>query len=400
LRCDGKVIRTWKGEPGQPVILNLQELAPGKYELNAELTDESQTKTASARRFFIKLPASASEAKIEYPSGALLWNGEPFLPISVYWDKTADLTVDTLNAIKQLGFNTITMQAPRTAPEMRKTLEMIQAAGLKCIPEIRIKNADSKSVEYLRTTIETSKDSPAIIAWMVLDEPELGKGDYERISKEIYDIAKAADSYRPVYINHTTHQKFNRNVVGDISSVDIYPVPDQDYRVFPGLVEDMKVSGKPVWMWLQSTGNAYFYYREPTVDEFRVMTLSSLLKGASSVAYFANLPHSAPLRENMPELFGLIRAYAPIFLSSPVVGSQDSATDSALITAWRSYNGKTYLLALNTTNRAVKGAIDTNVIVGAKKAVNLQDKSVLPLEGTKLQDHFKAFQFKIYQVVK
>ena len=371
--------------------------ASDKFAKLALIIRENGRQIASQVKSFAVSPF-AGEAKIEYPVSALVLDGKPFLPISVYWDKTADLTADTLNVIKQLGFNTILIQVPGTAPEMIKILDMVQFAGLKCISEVRIKNADSKSVDFLRTTMETSKDSPAIIAWMVLDEPELIKGDYEMLSKEIYDIAKAADPCRPVYINHTTHQKFNRDVTGDISSVDIYPVPDQDYHVFSELIENMKVSGKPVWMWLQSTGNAYFYYREPTVDEFRVMTLSCLLKGASGLHYFANLPHSAQLRKNMPELFGMISKYAPIFLSPPMAGTADADMDGTLITSWRRCNGKTYLLVLNAASTALKATIDTSIMTGARKAVNLQDKSVLQIKDAALHDDLKPFQFKIYQV--
>jgi hypothetical protein len=282
-------------------------------------------------------------------------------------------------------------------PEMLKVLERIQSAGLKCVPEFPIKDSTAKSLESLRTMMEMSKDSPAIIAWCVLDEPEFTK-DFEATTKEIYTVAKAIDSYRPVYINHTTHQKFNRDVVGDISSVDIYPVPDQDFRVFPELIEQMKVPGKPVWIDLQSTGNAYMYYREPTVDEFHFMTLSCLLKGASGVFYFSNLPHSASLRKNMPELFGMIGKYAPIFLSPPVAGSADAGRTGPLILSWRICDGKTYLLALNTSAVPFSGDIDTRIIPGVKSAWNLRDHSVVPLHDGKLHDPFAAFAFKIYQV--
>ena len=401
LRRDGKAIRSWKGVVGQSTTLGLQDLAVGKYDINVALLGSSGEKMTTTSHVFIKLPPAGTEVKIEYPAGALVLNGSPFLPIGVYWQNLLELNPDILNTIKQLGFNTVVPAFPvGVVPEAIKALERIQAAGLKCIPSFYIKNANAENLEALRAMMEKSKDSPAIIAWYVLDEPEYIAGDNERIAKEIYAVAKAADPYRPVYINYTSHTKFNRELPTDIHAMDIYPIPDQDIGVYPEIIKDMKSSGKAAWPWLQSSGNCYYpyNYREPTVGEFSFMTLSSLLKGASGVFYFAHLPHSAQLRKAMPELFGMISKYAPIFLSPPVAGDADAAADRKLIAAWRRDNGKTYLLVLNTTNLVMKGTINTSIMAGARQAVNLQDKSVLQIKDAKLHDDLKPFQFKIYQV--
>ena len=102
----------------------------------------------------------------------------------------------------------------------------------------------------------------------------------------------------------------------------------------------------------------------------------------------------------MPKLFEMISAQTSIILSPQLAEDTEMAVDSKLITSWRKYNGKTYLLVLNASGTTVNGAIDTGIIPGAKKAVNLQDKSVFQLQAGKLHDELKAFQFKIYQVTE
>ena len=100
----------------------------------------------------------------------------------------------------------------------------------------------------------------------------------------------------------------------------------------------------------------------------------------------------------MTELFGMISTYSPIFLSPPINGATDAGRDGTLMTAWRKCDGKTYLLALNTSAAPFNGNIDTTIIPGAKTALNLLDKAVVPLQDGKLHDQFAAFEFKIYQV--
>ena len=100
----------------------------------------------------------------------------------------------------------------------------------------------------------------------------------------------------------------------------------------------------------------------------------------------------------MPELFGMVSKYAPIFLSPPVAGTADAEMAGTLMTAWRKRDGKTYLLVLNTSATPCRGNIDMGNMPGAKTAVSLRDKAVFALRNDKLHDSWEAFQFKIYQV--
>jgi len=338
LKDGDRAVREWHGAN---VRLDLAALPAGEYVVAA----------GTEQRRLIKLPPFSGAVKIRYPEGVLQVDGRPFIPVAVYWERRAALTPETLQAIRAGGYNTVQFYIPDQPQETRELLKKVADAGLKAILEFR-KRLDQSDINAATGVIKEFSRDPALLAWMVQDEPELRNGDHEAVSFPLCRAAKAADPYHPVYINYTSHRKFNQSIPGDICSVDLYPVPAMDLMALPELAEVMRLNDRPAWMFFQTCGNNYFFYREPTPAEFRYMLYASLMQGCRGFSCFAQLPRSAELRAEVKRDFEFITSHAAI-IGAPTV-AVDRRGEIWRVT--QNVDGKQYILAFNPSARQVNSA--------------------------------------------
>ncbi len=345
-----------------------------------------------------KTPAPSHAVPVDPHSGLLIVEGKPFFPLSIYWDRPQHLTLEILQAIRALGANSLVVQIPRDRDSMLRLAALAQSAGLKLIVETRLKKADPASLEDLHRVMTTLRESPAVIAWMVMDEPELLQDDYESQSAQIYKAAKGLDPHRPVFINHTSHQKFRRGMPTDIASVDLYPVPDQDPGVIPELVDDMRKAELPIWLFLQTIGNAYFYSREPNADELFRMAISGVVRGATGIHCFENMPHTAGLRESMKTVFKLITEYTSILAVPLQDGILKHRPEGNLVISTRGDHTGRYLLAFNPEEHDHTLEIEVNPNLGIRFIQDLAPNSApLPADG-KVSLLIPGKQLKIFRL--
>jgi hypothetical protein len=165
----------------------------------------------------------------------------------------------------------------------------------------------------------------------------------------------------------------------------------------PFHVEKMARAGQPVWIALQTTGNAYFYYREPNPGEFEFMTFSSLIKGASGFIYFAQLPHSKSLRDAMSELFGVLDKYTPMLLAAPWRAGHVKTGNTAML-ATREYKGEKYIIALNKSDSRQDIEFEISGGKTFSQAKELISNKKIMIKNNKFFDNYAAFEYKVYKL--
>jgi hypothetical protein len=380
--------------------LDLSKLEAGIYQLQASLLNQSGKRLAYTVRDLVKMPPAPVETKLDLGNKCLLSSGKPMIPIAIIWEKGLDtLSIKTLETMKNLGFNSISILIrPSTNLEQIKIfLDNIEKVGLKCFFLFWIRSPDERHLKTMRAFITKFQSHPAILAWKTLDEPDGWGG--EAFAEKAYQFNKQLDPYRPSMINFTPNQNFHRTLPSDIRCLDHYPVPDQDMMEIPFMVEAMARSGLPTWIILQSTGNAYFYYREPSAKEFDFMTISSLINGASGFFYFAQMPHSKALRKAMPNLFDFLEKHTLQLLAGPWHEGRVTCTET-IIAATKEYKNKKYILALNITDSDQQVKFEISGSEPYTRATDLLSKNSIDLSNNCFFDTFTAFQYKWYVMEK
>jgi len=325
------------------------------------------------------------EVKVEIDKDRrFLVDGQPFIPFAMGWE-----SVPSPVAIKETakaGFNSICF-TPSSGDfaRLRPTLDCARDNGLKVIFWF----PSNLPLAEFRDWITQLKDHPTIIAWYIYDEPST-------ITPELqakYDSARQIDPTRPAYINYVFYPQ---DMLGDIASLDRYPIPDST----PGsmgiatdeLEKSASKSGKPSWIWLQTIGNAYYINREPWDTETECMAYSSLIHGARGIKYFVHKPHSASMWNELRMLTREVRELTPILYSvetPPTVTLNGTGVDFVT----KSYQGKTYIIAVNL--RSDRNKVSFLLPVSKGEASVLFENRKIKVKKT-LTDTFEAYQRHVY----
>ncbi len=170
------------------------------------------------KKFFMK--------GIGYEAGAV--------PGSLPWSRTFDPVVlrSDMRRIVGGGFNTIRTWAPLTVQE----LDVLKEFDIRIIMGIWIDNAGnvndpafvSESEAKIREMMAYSKDYPAIIAYLIMGEPELdviARAGYENTMsflKKLADIVRASHPGRPVSISNGANCTNIDTNVFDFSAYNVY----------------------------------------------------------------------------------------------------------------------------------------------------------------------------------
>ena len=317
-----------------------------------------------------------------------LVDGQPFIPFAAGWESIP--TAQVINHLALAGFNTVCFLVPANAAvaQIQAALDTIKSKGMKAI----VWMANSATLSTVENWVLSLKNHPAIIAWYIYDEPS----SITPAIQDRYNLVKQKDPTRPVYINYVYYTK---NQLGDIASLDYYPVPDFSLMQVGLRAQVMDTvaatAGKPSWIWLQLHGNAYFFYREPTGPEAECMTYLSLIKGSRGFKYFAHKPHSQELWDQMRLLTREIRTLTPIVYSLETAPSV-SVTPAAVHWVAKTYLGQKYIIAVNVSPSSVTATI--NVPSGNTTAEVLFENRQKSISNNQIIDSFEPFQRHVYRV--
>jgi hypothetical protein len=228
-----------------------------------------------------------------------------------------------------------------------------------------ITNYENERV-WVENHIAKFKDHPALLAWYINDE--LGPEWIDRL-KVRYDLVKRADPDHPAFMVLYQIGRL-REYAGtfDIMGTDPYPVAGKEPKPI-SMVADWtartrkNVFGKAVWEAPQIFDwSAYRKFpgvttRAPTEAEIKNMVWQCVAAGANGVcAYNYNglriMNKRDPFDKRWAEVcraYGEFAKYVPVFLSSEPAPVVSGAPNGVYVRSWV-YKGKTWLLAINTTD--------------------------------------------------
>ncbi len=322
--------------------------------------------------------------------GRVLVNGKPYIQHSLGLEFVRDLPV--LNFAAASGFRDVCCQIRPsvTTERLKEIFDRCAEVGLRIIPWLD----GAIPREQFAQHIKTLKDHPALLCWYVYDEPSgarFAEADYR------YKLARELDPDHPALINYLSSKL--QDHTGDIYSTDVYPIPHGTPSGAVSAVRAMKRSAagsnKPVWMWLQGTGYAYWMDREPSPRELSCMIYGSLIEGARGIYYFAQIPRTKQCWDEMRAACVEIDALTPALSSLEQAPEIACDEPDILCRAYR-LDGETWVLAVNTTATAHDATFELENATGMLK-VEFEGREVKAEAGS-WADRFGPYGRHVYRL--
>lgn len=219
--------------------------------------------------------------------GVYLKDGEPFYPVIMYH------VYDDYEKVKEIGVNTVqggTGQVGR----IKERLDLAHSHGLMVMVPLYYGMRPAghpNNAELTTEVVTTLKDHPALLCWMVMDEPTAHYPDQYNLWYDSYKLIRDIDDDNPVYMIQAA-QKYVYEIgkYVDILANDPYTIFNRRKADF---VSDFTIASveaveynKPVWEILQifaarSTGIM------PDITHYRNTWYRALFAGANAVGGYA-----------------------------------------------------------------------------------------------------------------
>jgi len=397
--------------PQFAIDIPLAGIGNGKHEVTLEVQRGAETLARGSTRL-VKRAFKEGATQIDRQRRCLVVDGKPYLVIAPFFGMEpalapaheAAVLPNMLRLHKDMGYRCFHVIAKDDPPVPRQT----QAFYELCARE------DIKIIHWAARAWNT-RDTPAkrfeivksdnIIAWMIIDEPELGSRTSEEVEKFLLSH-QAANPYAPVFMNNSILGIPRRyaNLETDILMLDDY-LTNRENRKVAEMVDaaDMMMEAgregrKPVFYFLagENLGN---HYREPTYAEQVAQTYGVIIAGARGVSYFCSLPyypeHYRALVDVNRELLALEDA---IFSLEPT--SQAAIANPIVRQMTRRLGDKLYVIALNIDNdrpAEIETVLPPEFAYGERAQVAFEDRSV-KVERGRILDRFKPLERHVYVI--
>lgn len=324
--------------------------------------------------------------------GRFLVDGKPYLMHSLGLEFVSDLKM--LDVVAAAGFPDVCVEVRPsiTTEELKTYFDRCAQLGLRLIPWL---DGDIP-IERFQSHLTTLRDHPALLCWYIFDEPS---GERFAEADRRLKLAHELDPNHPALINYLSDKLTGH--MGDLYSTDIYPIPHSGVMAAIGGVAAMAAAAapehKPVWIWLQGTGYAYWMDREPTPRELSCMVYGSLIKGARGIYWFAQVPRSKECWSEMRAMCVELRLLAPVLgsiESAPVVKC-DAPT---VLSASYRQGGATWVLTVNTS--ATPCAAQFSVPTKGNQAEVMFEATTMKAPGGRWSDTFSAYERHVYRLTQ
>lgn len=333
-------------------------------------------------------PVTAARVEIDR-YGRFLLDGAPYVQHSLGLEFVSDL--DILDFVARSGFRDVCIQLREglSTEDLRGIFDRCAQVGLRIIPWLDGRIPRDRFAEHIRAL----KEHPALLCWYVYDEPS---GDGFEEANARLSLAKELDPAHPAFINYLSNKLEGH--LGDIYSTDVYPIPHSGVMAAINAVARMKAAAetevKPVWMWLQGTGYAYWMDREPSPRELSCMVYGSLIKGARGIYYFAQVPRTKECWDEMRALCVEVDAVAPALYS--LDAAPEATSDEAAVLCEAYARGEeVWVLAVNTLGRAVEASLAVPGMTGDVE-VAFEGRTVRAADGA-WRDGFGPYERHVYR---
>jgi len=376
--------------PGEDAEFLLADIPKGFLTIKATFPTPNDGVISSETKFFNgKLKKHPRVERITKELSIIDKNGNPFLPIGTY-----GAPVEEYKTLKDAGYNFVIASV--------KDLDKVYEAGLLAAVHV-----SGKTPQEYFDFITKYKDHPAILCWMMYDEPGYNKADLLYIY-DIYNAAYKADNVHPAYLvitNSTVYKTFGRCC--DVLAVDTYPITNGVIEDVGGNIAkayDQLENETPIW----HCGQMFTWpeQRRPTPQEHRFMTYHPLMNGAKGLLWYTfkgygqNLPVDDPeLWNTQKTLLSEITELIPLFLEPGFGKEIELVQGSEFIKAKikKSPIG-TFAIAVNISKtETVKAKLKISKKYNGSSSVYNENRNVTIKNGI-LKDEFKPLDVHIYQL--
>ena len=340
----------------------------------------------------------------------LVVDGEPFFPLGFF-----HVDLEYLPTLSSYGFNSsINFMS---GPEAGKVLDVAHQNQIKIIGEFF--PSFVQRMELFRSVIEEFKEHPAILAWDIVDEPELrGEATSPEKCLQAYELVKSIDPHHPVYLNTYRYESLSDySEAADILSNDHYPVPLHPLTLVVDSVQQTRAAvqdRKPAFIALQAhnpgdySEDAKEWGRYPTPEEERCMTYLAIVHGARGIFYFCygalhkshegKQPAQVQLWEELKKLASEIKELTPVILSP--TPEQTVSTDSPKIhVLYREYGDVKYIIAVNPENERQSDVVfSLPSLAGQGKAKALFEDRITEIRNESFRDGFEEYAVHVYEI--
>lgn len=299
----------------------------------------------------------------------LIVDGKPFFPLGMY---TGSMDEKKIAHYARSPFNCIGPYCTWS----KERLDLLHSHGLKVIYSLC--HAPSREASYVPNLCRNVKtfaaDHPAVIGWYICDEPTLGMlSDIVAWRRRIEEMD---GGQHPIWgvlcvFNDTRHVIDAFDVLG----IDPYPVPGSVARVTHASrtsVEGM-FGTKAMWNVPQAFGWGWLGRREtkgqraPNKVEIANMTWQMIAGGANGIVYYSYSQlkdtyeeiddHAAIYWMKICAAAAEVKACERILLAGGDAPAVTPSSPDLVCRSWRDEAGRTYVLAVNITDRPLKADV-------------------------------------------
>ncbi|NOY82292.1 MAG: hypothetical protein GXP31_14935 [Kiritimatiellaeota bacterium] len=324
--------------------------------------------------------------------GRFLVDGKPYVQHSLGLEFVSDPAI--LDFAARSGFKDVCIQVrpSLTTTQLKVLFDRCAKVGLRLIPWL-----DGRiPLKVFRQHIVTLKAHPALLCWYVYDEPS---GAKFAAAERRLDLARQLDPAHPAFINYLGNRLADQ--AGDIYSTDVYPIPHSQplsaIRAVARMAAAADREKKPVWMWLQGTGYAYWMDREPTPRELSCMVYGSFIAGARGIYYFAQIPRTKACFDEMRALCVEVDVVAPWLYSLGITPTVRCDREAVMCRAWRR-DGRVLVVAVNTGAAPLSAAGFALPGTGEDVAEVLFEGRRVPVRDGRWRDGFGPYERHVYRL--
>lgn len=350
-------------------------------------------------------------------------DGAPFFLVGMEVGGRETLPDWYLDDLALHGINTLFLSAVKTAGGaydvalIEQQLRKIDRHGLKVVlgrPLMGNQDADwRQKLRAFKELIVRLQNSPAIIAWEVVDEPAaLTWKDAELL--QIYREIREIDPYRPVFMNWAYDgvpsaiggQPRGTLDATDFYSKDYYPFAAEGDSTFKyaqhavRALETARMFNKIPHAWIQLYGGMDAW-REPTGDELNYMVYLNLLYGGM-YSYWNTKSNCATTWNRVAEINRQAQALAEDLFLNPEAQEMGlpEARGNFTLSVWK--RGRAWsVIVLHDGSGSETFDFDLAGLVGTQSvSVRSQfEQRNLKLDGRGIKEQFAPYQSRVYQVI-
>ena len=372
VRKDGRLLKRDRLVPVRPetkYAFPVGGLEPGEYQMRIALLDKADGVMVYKEEAFRIM--GRPRPRIGVKGGKLIIEGEPVFPIGMFspWPKYyREYAEAGFNFVHSYDFEGNASTVP--AKSVRSCMALMDRAwdvGLWCLVNTPAMEVVKRDWHTVRERLLTFRDHPSVVAYM--EEEEMARGFHTPESlKEWYNLIREVDPARPILLGDTrriTKEGQPRRFVLELMDMGVwwwYPFPlaegHTEVVVPDWLVENVRLTDKPIWVAPQSYKGQRVEKRYPLPEEYRIQAYLAIIHGADGLMYFGGHIFYDPEGGHWDELKQLVRELrdmSPVFLS-PTSDLKVEMTGGEKISTLLKEHGESHVLIAANRDRSTAKA--------------------------------------------